>query len=157
MAKGQRVMRAVVQRVSEAKVCVNGRVIGSISKGSLVLLGVQEGDTEQDLDYVVKKVTALRIFPDEAGKMNLSLEDIRGELLVISQFTLIADTAKGNRPSFFQAAKPELAKPMMERALQDFRKSGLKVETGEFGADMKVSLLNDGPVTILLDSRETKR
>lgn len=150
-------MRAVIQRVSQSSVSVNGKILGEIGYGLLVLLGVQEGDSEKDLEYLVKKISALRIFADDAGKMNLSVEESKGEILLISQFTLIADTAKGNRPSFFRAAKPEVAKPLVDRALQEFRKSGLKVESGEFGADMKVSLINDGPVTIILDSREVKQ
>lgn len=147
-------MRALIQRVSEASVDVDGKRIGAIGAGLLVLLGVAESDETADLDQLARKIPALRIFPDPDGKMNLSVSDVKGALLVISQFTLIADTAKGNRPSFFCAAKPEKAGAMYESFLEKLRATGLKVERGEFGADMKVRLLNDGPVTILLDTRE---
>lgn len=147
-------MRALVQRVSEASVTVNGEVTGRIGRGFLVLLGVAASDEASDLDYISKKLPGLRVFEDEAGKMNLSVHDVKGELLVVSQFTLIADTRKGNRPSFIDAARPEKAVPMYEELVRRLRAVGLKVETGVFGADMKVRLLNDGPVTILLDSRE---
>jgi len=149
-------MRAVIQRVSRADVEVSEKCIGKISQGLLVLLGIQEGDKEADLLMIVKKILSLRIFSDREGKMNLSVLDIQGDLLVISQFTLIADLKSGNRPSFFQAAKPDIAKSMFDHAVKEFRKSTLKVETGEFGANMKVCLVNDGPVTICLDSREWK-
>jgi D-aminoacyl-tRNA deacylase len=147
-------MRALIQRVSSASVTVEGKVTGAIGRGLLVLLGVAETDAGADLEQLLKKVPALRIFPDEAGKMNLSVADIRGELLVVSQFTLIADTAKGNRPSFFRAARPEQAIPAYEEFVRRLRESGLQVATGIFGAEMQVQLVNDGPVTILLDTKE---
>jgi D-tyrosyl-tRNA(Tyr) deacylase len=146
-------MRALLQRVSEASVAIEGETIGSIGAGLLVFLGVAEEDGPEDLEQLLKKIPALRIFEDEAGKMNLSLVDKGGALLVISQFTLIADTAKGNRPSFFRAAKPDKAEGLYKEFVARLRVSGLKVQTGRFGADMKVRLLNDGPVTILLDTR----
>jgi D-tyrosyl-tRNA(Tyr) deacylase len=141
--------------VSSAAVTVkDGRNLGSIGPGLLLLLGVGEDDGTGDLEYLAKKVPALRVFPDAEGKMNLSLLDLRGELLVVSQFTLMADTRKGNRPSFISAARPEKAIPLYEEFVARMRAAGLTVATGEFGADMQVSLVNDGPVTILLDSRE---
>lgn len=149
-------MRAVLQRVAEASVTIDGEVVGQIGPGLLVLLGVAEEDAPEDLEYLLKKVPSLRIFPDAEGKMNLSVVDAKGAVLVVSQFTLIADTAKGNRPSFFRAAKPERAIPAYEEFVSRLRATGLPVETGRFGADMKVRLLNDGPVTILLDSREAR-
>lgn len=150
-------MRALIQRVSQASVVVDGNTIGSIGQGILILLGITHTDTEKDIDFLVKKITQLRIFTDEAGKMNLSVQDVQGELLIISQFTLYADYAKGNRPSYMRSAPPAVAIPLYEQAIAAFRAafSG-KVATGEFGADMKVSLLNDGPVTIMLDSETTK-
>jgi D-tyrosyl-tRNA(Tyr) deacylase len=147
-------VRAVLQRVSEASVTTEGAQIGAIGKGLLVLLGVEEGDEAADADYLLRKIPALRIFEDGQGKMNLSVVDAGGSILLVSQFTLIADTAKGNRPSFFRAAKPEQAKKIYEDFAIGLRAAGLSVETGCFGADMKVRLLNDGPVTILLDSKE---
>lgn len=147
-------MRALLQRVSEASVAVSGDTIGSIGQGLLVFLGIAEEDGPEDLEHLLKKIPALRIFEDENGKMNLSLADKGGSLLVISQFTLIADTTKGNRPSFFRAAKPEKAEGLYKEFVARLRVSGMKVQTGRFGADMKVRLLNDGPVTILLDTRE---
>lgn len=146
-------MRALIQRVSKASVDVEGKQIGSIAQGILILLGITHTDTEKDIDFLVKKIIQLRIFKDEAGKMNLSVQDIKGELLIISQFTLYADYAKGNRPSYMRSAPPDIAIPLYERTIKAFESafSG-KVSTGEFGADMKVSLLNDGPVTIMLDS-----
>lgn len=149
-------MRALIQRVKSASVVIEGQVHGQIEAGLLVLLGIADTDTAEDLDYLVRKVPALRVFSDEAGKMNLSLMDGRGSLLVVSQFTLIADTAKGNRPSFIGAARPEKAIPLYEEFLARMRATGLTVANGVFGADMQVSLVNDGPVTILLDSREGK-
>ena len=148
-------MRALIQRVSEASVTIQGKMEGSIGPGLLVLLGITHEDQQADIDWLIKKITQLRIFQDEAGKMNLSVQDIGGDLLVISQFTLFADSRKGNRPSYTQSAPPAVAIPLYEQFLADLRgRFAGQVATGEFGADMKVSLLNDGPVTIMLDSRE---
>lgn len=146
-------MRAVVQRVKHASVTINGTVNGKINNGFLVLLGIQSTDGEQDVDYLVKKVTNLRIFSDENDKMNLSLKDVNGELLIVSQFTLYANCKEGNRPSFVEAAKPDVAIPLYEYFVSECRKIIPVVETGIFGADMKVDLLNDGPVTIIMDSK----
>ncbi len=145
-------MRAVVQRVDKADVTVDGQVTGSVKKGLLVLLGVADGDTEKDLQYMVDKVTGLRIFEDDADKMNLSVKDVGGELLVVSQFTLCGDARKGKRPSFDKAAKPELANAYYEKFVELCRAQELHVETGVFRAHMLVGLVNNGPVTILLDS-----
>ena len=150
----QEIMRALLQRVKEASVEIEGEVVGAIGPGLLVFLGVAEMDEPEDLERLLKKVPALRIFGDEDGKMNLSVAESGGEVLVVSQFTLIADTAKGNRPSFFRAAKPEKANALYENFLAGLRAQGMKISAGRFGADMKVRLLNDGPVTILLDTRE---
>lgn len=147
-------MRALIQRVAEAKVTIDGKITGEIGRGLLIFLGVADTDEAGDLDYLARKVPALRIFSDPAGKMNLSAAEAGGALLVVSQFTLIADTAKGNRPSFIRAARPEKAIPAYEEFVARMRASALTVATGVFGADMQVSLVNDGPVTILLDSRE---
>ncbi len=147
-------MRVVLQRVSSASVAIDGIEKSRIGWGLLLLLGIEHGDTEDDIVWLCKKIAALRIFSDEAGLMNLSVKDIAGELLVISQFTLHASTKKGNRPSFIRAARPETASPLYEKFVQALaQESGLPVFTGEFGADMKVSLVNDGPVTIWMDSR----
>lgn len=146
-------MRVVVQRVKHASVTINGTVNGKINNGFLVLLGVQSTDSEQDVDYLVKKVTNLRIFSDENDKMNLSLKDVNGELLIVSQFTLYANCKEGNRPSFVEAAKPDIAVPLYEYFVSECKKIIPIVETGIFGADMKVDLLNDGPVTIIMDSK----
>lgn len=147
-------MRVLIQRVSYAKVEVEGAVKGSINNGLLVLLGVEDADTVEDLNWLVQKIVKMRIFSDSEGKMNLSVSDVQGGLLVISQFTLHAGTRKGNRPSFIKAGKPDFANKMYEQFIDEMRKaSGLKVESGIFGADMKVSLLNDGPVTIWMDSK----
>ncbi len=146
-------MRAVIQRVSEASVKVDGQIIGSIGKGFLVLLGVANEDTDEDMAYLLKKITGLRVFEDENGKMNLALKDVSGSLLIVSQFTLFASTKKGNRPSFTNAGAPEFSKGMYLKFIEECRKLGFHTEEGEFGADMKVSLLNDGPVTILMDSK----
>jgi D-aminoacyl-tRNA deacylase len=146
-------MRAVIQRVSQASVDIAGERVGEIKQGLMVLLGIQEGDDDADLDYIVKKILAMRIFPDGDGKMNKSVQEINGEILLISQFTLIADTSKGNRPSFFKAARPEQAIPLYESAIGLFRLSGISIASGRFGADMQVGLINDGPVTIILDSK----
>ena len=146
-------MRVVVQRVKHASVTINGTVNGKINNGFLVLLGIQSTDSEQDVDYLVKKVTNLRIFSDENDKMNLSLKDVNGELLIVSQFTLYANCKEGNRPSFVEAAKPDLAIPLYEYFVSECKKIIPVVETGIFGSDMKVDLLNDGPVTIIMDSK----
>ncbi len=145
-------MRLVVQRVANSKVEVDGKTIGSIGRGFLVLLGVTHTDTKENADFLVKKLLNLRIFRDEEDKMNLSLQDVQGELLIISQFTLYGDARKGNRPSFIEAARPEQAEELYEYFIEQCKINGAKkVEHGEFGADMKVSLLNDGPVTIILE------
>ena len=147
-------MRALLQRVSFAKVEVEGRMTGEIKNGLLVFLCAVKGDTDKDLDYLVKMVTRLRIFGDEQGKMNFSALDMKGDVLVVSQFTLAATTRKGNRPSFDNAESPERAKAFYETFIGKLREAGLLVRTGEFAATMAVSLINDGPVTILVDSRE---
>lgn len=147
-------MRVVIQRVSEAAVKIDGTIVGEISKGLVVLLGIAQEDTEQDALYLIQKLINLRIFSDADGKMNLSVQDCGGELLVVSQFTLYADTKKGNRPSYIRAARPEHAIPLYEFFLQELQKRFQgPIQTGQFGADMKVSLINDGPVTIIMDSR----
>ena len=147
-------MRAVVQRVLSASVAIGGTVKGEIGEGYLVLLGIEENDTEKDLDYIAEKLLGLRVFEDEAGKMNRSVLDAGGSILLVSQFTLYGDARKGRRPSFIRAARPEKAIPLYEAMIARLR-AALPVETGEFGADMQVSLVNDGPVTILLDSERT--
>lgn len=150
-------MRVVVQRTSGAEVRIDGEVVGKIGRGFMLLVGVTYGDTEADADWLAKKVAQMRVFEDAEGKMNLGLSDISGEILSISQFTLYADCRKGNRPSFIQAARPETAEPMYEYFNHVLREQyGLHVETGRFGADMKVDFVNDGPVTILLDSEDRK-
>ena len=147
-------MRVVLQRVEEASVEIGIKINGSIGKGFLILLGIEEEDKEEDIDWLIQKICKLRIFEDDAGKMNLSIQDIQGEILVVSQFTLFASTKKGNRPSFIKAAKPEIAVPLYDSFLSKIKKeSGLKIDSGEFGADMKVSLCNDGSVTIWIDSK----
>ena len=146
-------MRAVIQRVESASVSVEGEIRGQIGAGFLVLIGVEEGDGDADFRYIAEKVPNLRVFEDEQGKMNRSLLDVGGELLAVSQFTLLGDARGGRRPSFITAARPETADPMYERLVADWRARGIRVETGVFGAHLKVSLVNDGPVTILLDSR----
>lgn len=146
-------MKAVIQRVSEAEVKVDGNSVGKISSGLLLLIGIDEEDEKSDADWLVQKILNLRIFGDAEGKLNLSVADISGEILCISQFTLIADYKKGNRPSFIKAAKPEKAIPLFDYFKTEIAKSKLKTESGIFGADMKVSLLNDGPVTIVMDSK----
>ena len=145
-------MRAVVQRVSRASVTVEGRVVGKIDRGLLVLLGVAAEDAEADLEWLAAKVLALRVFPDEAGKMNLDLAAVQGGLLVVSQFTLLGDTRKGNRPAFTGAKEPVEAERMYERFCARASELGARVEKGVFRADMQVELVNDGPVTLLLDS-----
>jgi D-aminoacyl-tRNA deacylase len=148
-------MRAVVQRVTSARVTVGERVTGEIAAGLLVLLGVEQGDGPPDVQYIAAKIRDLRIFPDEAGKMNRSLLDQHGAVLVVSQFTLSGDARNGRRPSFASAAPPEIARALYEEVVRELQASGLRVETGEFQAMMQVALVNDGPVTILLDSRKT--
>ena len=144
-------MKLVVQRVKNAKVDVDGKTVGKIEKGFLVLLGVTYTDTKETANYLVKKLCNLRVFEDENGKMNLSLKDVDGKLLIVSQFTLYADCSGGNRPSFVNAAKPEFANELYEYFCDKCKGHGIEVEKGIFGADMKVSLLNDGPVTIILE------
>lgn len=146
-------MKVVIQRISEASVKVDDSIVGEISKGFLLLIGVDESDEKEDADWLVQKILNLRVFSDSDGKMNLSIKDIDGELLCISQFTLLADYKKGNRPSFIKAAKPDQAIPLFEYFKAEISKSGLKTESGIFGADMKVSLINNGPVTIVMDSK----
>lgn len=148
-------MRAVIQRVTSARVTVDERTIGEIAYGLLVLLGVEAGDGPADVHYIAAKIRDLRIFPDEAGKMNLSVMDRQGSVLVVSQFTLSGDARNGRRPSFASAAPPQIARALYEDVVREVKASGLGVETGEFQAMMQVALVNDGPVTILLDSRKT--
>ena len=147
-------MRFVIQRVKESEVRVDGEVLGSIGKGFMVLIGVSNSDTKEIADKMIKKLLGMRIFEDSDGKTNLSLHDVNGELLLISQFTLYADCRKGNRPSFTNAGKPDMAKQMYEYIIDQCKKEIPVVEQGIFGADMKISLLNDGPFTIILDSAE---
>ena len=146
-------MRVVLQRVSHASVTVEEKVIGQIQRGFLLLVGVTHDDTMEDMEYLVRKIVQMRIFEDEEGKLNRSIQDVGGEILSVSQFTLYADTKKGNRPSFSKAAPGDVALEMFEQFNGLLRDTGIPVETGQFGADMKVELLNDGPVTILLDSK----
>ncbi len=147
-------MRVVLQRVSSASVTVDDKIVGAIQKGLLVLVGIEDADTQEDIDWLVGKITQLRIFGDANGIMNLSVEEVSGDVLVVSQFTLHAATKKGNRPSYIKAAKPEVAIPIYEKFVTTLEnKLGKKVPTGIFGADMKVALLNDGPVTIVIDSK----
>ena len=145
-------MKVVIQRVSEASVTIDSQIVAHINHGLLVLVGIEEADTLEDINWLVSKIVYLRIFGDEMNVMNLSVKDVAGEILCISQFTLISDYKKGNRPSYIKAAKPEKAIPLFEYFKSEISKSGLKIESGIFGADMKVSLLNDGPVTLVLDS-----
>lgn len=147
-------MRAVLQRVVRASVTVEGEIVGEIGAGVLVLLGVTHDDSQRDVDYLVEKITSLRIFEDEAGQMNLSLTDTDGSLLIVSQFTLFGDARRGRRPSFTSATPAELAESLYDRFVEQARKSIGHVATGSFGSMMKVELVNDGPVTILLDSRK---
>lgn len=147
-------MRALIQRVSEAKVMVNNTIVGQIQTGLLVLLAVGKEDTLEDIEWLASKIIQMRIFPDEAGKMNKSVMDIQGEILVVSQFTLFASTKKGNRPSFTESAPPDTAKHLYEKFIAHCEKQmNKKVQTGVFAADMKVHLINDGPVTIWMDSK----
>ncbi|BAM47182.1 D-aminoacyl-tRNA deacylase [Amphibacillus xylanus] len=147
-------MRAVIQKVSQASVKVENKIVGQIDHGFVVLLGVTHNDTEEDAEYLAKKICHLRIFEDEAEKMNLSLLDVQGSVLSISQFTLYSDTRKGRRPSFTDAARPEQANQLYEYFNQQIESYGVKLETGEFGAMMDVSLINQGPVTIIIDSEQ---
>ncbi|MAM18680.1 MAG: D-aminoacyl-tRNA deacylase [Christiangramia sp.] len=148
-------MRAVVQRVSEASVTIEGKIHSQIADGLLILLGIEEVDDTEDIAWLCRKIANMRIFGDEQNAMNLSLKDIDGEAIIVSQFTLHASTKKGNRPSFIKAAKPDIAEPLYEQFISHFeRELGKKCGTGVFGADMKVALVNDGPVTILIDSKE---
>lgn len=146
-------MRIVLQRVAHASVTVDEKVIGKIQRGFLLLVGVTHDDAIEDMEYLVRKIVQMRIFEDEEGKLNRSIQDVGGEILSVSQFTLYADTKKGNRPSFSKAAPGDVALEMFEQFNGLLRDTGIPVETGQFGADMKVELLNDGPVTILLDSK----
>ncbi|MES2517840.1 MAG: D-aminoacyl-tRNA deacylase [Bacteroidota bacterium] len=147
-------MIAVIQRVSEASVKINGIVKGEIQSGLLVLLGITHTDTAEDMEWLSKKITSIRIFSDNEGKMNLDLATIDGNILLISQFTLYSSTKKGNRPSFMEAARPEIAIPLYEKMIFQLEKDlGKTIQTGEFGADMKIALINDGPVTITIDSK----
>lgn len=148
-------MRAVIQRVLNASVVVSGSEVSAIGHGLLVYLGVARGDSRSDLDYLLRKISELRIFEDQEGKMNLSVQDIQGSILMVSQFTLCADVRKGKRPSFDQAELPDLAKPMFDTLVDELRLLGIPVATGIFRADMKVASTNDGPINILVDSRKT--
>jgi len=147
-------VKALLQRVTGASVSIGGEVVGRIGRGLVVLVGVASGDTKKDVDYLVQKLANLRIFPDDDGRFDLSALDIRGELLLVSQFTLLADTRKGRRPSFAGAAPPDEAEELFRRFVEQARATGLRVETGRFQQYMQVEIHNDGPVTILLDSRE---
>ncbi len=149
-------MRVVLQLVNGCKVTIDGKTSASIEKGFLLLLGVKNGDTEADAVKLAKKVSGLRIFTDENDKMNLSLSDVGGSVIVVSNFTLYADCSHGRRPSFINAARPDVSEPLYEFFCDEMRKNGVEVQTGEFGADMKVELLNDGPVTLVIDSEELK-
>ncbi|MDI1318139.1 D-aminoacyl-tRNA deacylase [Flavobacterium sp.] len=147
-------MKAVIQRVFSASVTINNQIVANIQKGLLVLVGFEAADTNEDLDWMVSKIANLRIFNDENHVMNLSLKDVDGEMIIVSQFTLHASTKKGNRPSYIKAAKPEIAIPLYESFIQKMESElGKKVQTGQFGADMKVALVNDGPVTIIIDTK----
>ncbi len=145
-------MRAVIQRVTEASVTVDGQVVGTIDRGLVILLGIRDGDELADADYLAEKIVHLRIFNDDDGKMNRSLLDVQGSVLAISQFTLYANTRKGRRPSFVEAAPPERAEPLYEYFMEQLRQRGVRVEKGVFGASMLVKIFNDGPVTIIIDS-----
>ncbi|PWA06427.1 D-aminoacyl-tRNA deacylase [Flavobacterium psychrotolerans] len=147
-------MKVVIQRVSEASVTIDSKIVAEIQKGLLVLVGIEDADTKEDIDWLASKVVNLRIFGDENDVMNMSVQDVGGDIIVVSQFTLHALTKKGNRPSYIKASKPEIAIPLYENFVKKLEiELGKKVQTGIFGADMKVSLLNDGPVTILIDSK----
>jgi len=147
-------MKAVIQRVSQSTVTIEGEIVASIQKGLLILVGIEEADTKEDIEWLSSKIVNLRIFSDENEVMNLSVKDVNGDAIIVSQFTLHASTKKGNRPSYIKAAKPEIAIPLYNQFIQQIEKDlAKKVQTGQFGADMKVSLLNDGPVTILIDTK----
>lgn len=148
-------MRIVIQKVKEASVTVENEIISSIEKGLLILVGIEDDDTDDDIDYLVRKIVNLRVFDDENGVMNLSVKDVDGEIIVVSQFTLHASTKKGNRPSYIRAAKPDFSVPMYEKFILETENGlGKKVGTGKFGAMMDVALINDGPVTIIIDSKQ---
>lgn len=148
-------MRAVLQRVSEASCCVDDKITGQIAAGLLVLLGIEENDTIEDLKWLANKIVNMRVFGDENGLMNKAITDINGRILLISQFTLFAQTKKGNRPSFIKAARPDKAIPLYEMMIKELESlSNTKIETGIFGADMKISLINDGPVTVIMDTQD---
>lgn len=150
-------MRAILQRVTNCSVTIDNQLKSQIGNGLLILLGIEENDTENDIDWLVKKIIQMRIFSDENGKMNLSVQDINGEILIVSQFTLFASTKKGNRPGFTRSAKPEIAIPLYEKFIAETEKNlDKKIQTGTFGADMKVQILNDGPVTIIIDSKQVE-
>ena len=150
-------MRAVLQRVSKASVHVNHRICSSIHTGLVILLGIEEADGLEDIDWLVRKIVNMRIFGDEEGNMNLSLADVEGDAIIVSQFTLHASTKKGNRPSFLQAAKPEIAEPLYKKFIVKFQQElGKEVGTGQFGAHMEVELINDGPVTIIIDTKDKR-
>jgi D-aminoacyl-tRNA deacylase len=147
-------MKAVIQRVTQASVTIEGEVVASISNGLLILIGIEDADSQEDIVWLTSKIANLRIFGDENGVMNLSVKDINGEIIVVSQFTLHASTKKGNRPSYIKAAKPTIAVPLYEQFITQMEvEIGKKVQTGQFGADMKVALLNDGPVTLVIDTK----
>lgn len=147
-------MRAVIQRVTQARVDVEGREVGSIGKGLLVLIGIEDADTDTDIDWLCGKISRLRIFNDDNGVMNLSVTDVDGEIMLVSQFTLHASTKKGNRPTYIKASKSDIAQPMFDRLVIKMEgETGKKIKTGQFGADMQVSLINDGPVTIIIDTK----
>ena len=147
-------MKAVIQRVSESSVTINNEIVAQIQQGLLVLVGIEDTDNQEDINWLTSKIANLRIFPDENEVMNLSLKDIDGEMIVVSQFTLHAATKKGNRPSYIKASKPEIAIPLYESFVKQMEiELGKKIQTGQFGADMKVSLVNDGPVTIIIDTK----
>ncbi|MGX7264332.1 D-aminoacyl-tRNA deacylase [Enterococcus crotali] len=147
-------MRAVIQRVTQAEVRIEQQSVGRIAQGFMILLGIHQSDSAEDVAYLARKISKLRVFEDDGGKMNLSIQEIQGSILSVSQFTLYADTKKGNRPSFIEAARPEVAVPLYDLFNKQLKELDIPVETGEFGADMAVSLINDGPVTIIIDTKD---